>query len=77
MPRGLHNWTFSEVTKFLKEYHFILNHIEGSHYIYIGHYDKIFRQVCVPFHGAKAIHPKTMKSIIAQSGISKQKWFDW
>ncbi|MFA6586044.1 MAG: type II toxin-antitoxin system HicA family toxin [Candidatus Paceibacterota bacterium] len=77
MLRGLHNWTFIEVTKFLKDRHFILNHIEGSHYLYIGSHKKIFRQVCVPFHGSKSIHPKTMKSVISQSGISKEDWLNW
>ncbi len=77
MPKGLNNWTFSEVTKFLKENYFILNHVEGSHYFYVGTQNKIFRQVCVPFHGAKSIHPKTMKSIVTQSGISKDQWLNW
>lgn len=77
MPRNLHNWTFVEITKFLRENHFIVNHIEGSHYFYIGSSQKMFRQVCVPFHGSKSIHPKTMKSIISQSGIPKEDWFNW
>ncbi len=74
MPRGLFNWTFNDVVDFLKEYHFTLNYVTGSHYYYTGHYDKKFRQVCVPFHGKTAIKPRTMKGIIAQSGIPQKIW---
>jgi predicted RNA binding protein YcfA (HicA-like mRNA interferase family) len=74
MPRGLHNWRFVEIKRFLVEQHFQLSHVEGSHYFYVGTYDGQTKQVCIPFHGAKAIHPKTMKSIITQSGIPQKDW---
>jgi predicted RNA binding protein YcfA (HicA-like mRNA interferase family) len=74
MPRGLNNWSFSSVKHFLGRYGFRLNHIEGSHYFYVGSYGSIIRQVCVPFHGAETIHPKTMKSIVRQSGIPQEEW---
>jgi predicted RNA binding protein YcfA (HicA-like mRNA interferase family) len=76
MPRRIFNWTFDDVVRFLKDYHFSLNHVEGSHYFYAGAYGGKFRQVCVPFHGARALDPRTMKGIINQSGIPKEKWFD-
>ncbi|MDP2926986.1 MAG: type II toxin-antitoxin system HicA family toxin [bacterium] len=76
MPRQIFNWTFSDVVRLLKDNHFSLNHVEGSHYFYVGNYNKKFRQVCVPFHGVKALDPKTMKGIINQSGIPKEKWFN-
>ena len=76
MPRGLFNWTFTDVEKFLKEYRFTLHHVNGSHYYYLGHYQKILRLVCVPFHGSKTIKPRTMKGIIVQSGIPKSEWLD-
>ena len=76
MGRGLNNWTFSNVKHFLSEYNFQLNHVEGSHYYYVGSYGGQTRQVSVPFHGSKSIHPKTMKSIVRQSGISQEKWIE-
>ncbi|MFH0803946.1 MAG: type II toxin-antitoxin system HicA family toxin [Candidatus Tagabacteria bacterium] len=76
MPRGYYNWTFNDIVRFLKDYNFSMNHIEGSHYFYVGHYAGSFRQVCVPFHGSRAISPKTLKGIIRQSGISKEKWIN-
>jgi predicted RNA binding protein YcfA (HicA-like mRNA interferase family) len=74
MPNGLMNWTFEKVTKFLKKHNFIYNYARGSHHFYIGSQGGISRQVSVPFHGKKAIKPRTMKSIILQSGISKEEW---
>lgn len=74
MPRGLNNWSFSDVKHFLVQHGFYLNHVEGSHYFYIGSYEGAIHQVTVHFHGAKAIHPKTMKSIVRQSGIPQDEW---
>jgi len=74
MPKGVHNWTFVEVVRFLKSFGFQHSYTKGSHYFYIGTYNKKLRQVTIPFHGAKAISPKTMKGIIAQSGIPKEGW---
>lgn len=74
MPNGLNNWRFVDVKRFLTENNFRLNHVEGSHYIFIGVCNKEIKQVCVPFHGAKSIHSKTMKSIILQSGIPQKEW---
>jgi len=57
-PRGIFNWTFNDVVRFLKDNDFSLNHIEGSHYFYTGYQ---FKQ-------------RTLKGIILQSGIPKEKW---
>ncbi|MDQ5954879.1 MAG: hypothetical protein QG583_807 [Patescibacteria group bacterium] len=74
MPKGIHNWRFVDVKRFLSDYNFNISHIKGSHYFYIGSVKGTMHQVCVPFHGNKAIHPKTMKSIINQSGIALKIW---
>jgi len=74
MPRGFYNWTAEDVVRFLKAHNFVLSHTRGSHYYYIGHISGILRQVCVPFHGSKAIKPRTLNGIICQSGISKGEW---
>lgn len=76
MPRGVFNWSFHDVVNFLKDHNFSLNHVEGSHYYYIGSYDGAFRQVEVPFHGSRAIKPRTLNAIIRQSGIPKKMWLE-
>ncbi|MBI2035402.1 MAG: type II toxin-antitoxin system HicA family toxin [Candidatus Liptonbacteria bacterium] len=74
MPRGLYNWTAEDAVRFLKDRGFVHNHTRGSHFYYVGKYGGIFRQVSVPFHGARALKPRTLKGIIAQSGIPKNEW---
>ena len=74
MANNLFNWTFADVNKFLKENGFQVTHTKGSHYFYLGSVNNNLRQVCVAFHGRRIIRPKTMKSIIDQSGISKEEW---
>jgi predicted RNA binding protein YcfA (HicA-like mRNA interferase family) len=74
MSRNVFNWTFNDVVRFLKDYNFSLNHVEGGHYFYTGCYKGKLYQVCVPFHGNKSIDPRTLKGIINQSGIEKEKW---
>jgi predicted RNA binding protein YcfA (HicA-like mRNA interferase family) len=68
------NWTFNDVVKFLKGRKFYFSYAHGSHHYYVGSYQNIIRQVCVPFHANKSIRPKTIKSIILQSGISQKEW---
>lgn len=74
MPKGLFNWTFKDVESFLKENGFSLSYTNASHYYYIGMYKGILRNVCVPFHARKSIKPRTLKGIIIQSGIPREKW---
>jgi predicted RNA binding protein YcfA (HicA-like mRNA interferase family) len=74
MPRGIMNWIYKDVAEFLKENNFILNHIRGSHHYYVGSTKGVARQVCVPYHGNISIKPRTLKSIISQSGIDKEDW---
>lgn len=74
MSRGLFNWTAEEVVRFLKEYKFVHSHTKGSHTFYVGRCGGLPRQVCVPFHGSKTLKPRTLKGIILQSGIPKDKW---
>jgi len=74
--RGVFNWNFADVVRFLKGRNFILGHTEGSHYFYIGTIEGKKRQACVPFHGTKAFKPQTLKSIIVQSGIPQKEWLE-
>lgn len=73
-PRGVHNWTAEQVIRFLKDYKFIHSYTRGSHFYYFGQYGGQSRQVCVPFHGKNTLKPRTLKSIIQQSGIPKEQW---
>lgn len=74
--KSVMNWTYADVATFLKEHHFYLNYIRGSHHYFVGSYNGIARQVCVAFHGNKSIKPRTFKSIISQSGIPKELWLE-
>ncbi len=77
MPRGVYNWTYDDVVTFLKDNNFRLNYTEGSHHFYIGTKGGQIRQVCVAFHGKRAFKPRTLKSMIAQSGMDKSEWFNY
>ncbi|OHA19892.1 MAG: hypothetical protein A2836_00010 [Candidatus Taylorbacteria bacterium RIFCSPHIGHO2_01_FULL_45_63] len=70
------NWTFNDVVQVLKENNFRLNYTNASHYYYVGYYGGILKNVCVPYHGTKSIKPRTLKGVILQSGIPKEKWFN-
>ena len=76
MIRRLRNWTFIEVSKFLKLHGFVLHgKATGSHF----HYKKITTErsflVILAYHGNKGIIPPgTMNSIVRQSGINKKVW---
>jgi len=76
MTRGVFNWSPEDVARFLKEHGFQCVHAKGSHVFYVGRYGGQLRQVCVPFHGSRALKPRTLKGIIAQSGIPKDKWLE-
>lgn len=76
MPHGIFNWTPEDVIRFLKVYGFRLSHSRGSHFYYIGEYGGELRQVSVPFHGSRALKPRTLNSIIRQSGIPKKNWLN-
>lgn len=75
MPKGIRNWTYRDVKEFLIKHNFQYHYANGSHHYYVGHIRHI-RIVTVPFHGKnKSIKPRTMNSIITQSGIEKSEWF--
>ncbi len=75
MPNRIKNWNYKEVKKFLENNSFILINTRGSHHYFSGNIDNLPRMVTVPFHGSSAILPRTMNSIISQSGIKKDIWF--
>lgn len=72
--RRVFNWSFDDVDRFLRDNNFIQHYVKGSHFYYRGYVNKELKIVCVPFHGSRSIKPRTIKGIIKQSGISKEKW---
>jgi len=70
MPKGVFNWTFNNVINFLKNHGFIYAHTKGSHHYYVK--QKFIVQV--PYHGSKALKPRTLKGIMKQSGMPKEVW---
>ena len=74
MPRGLLNWTFTDVQNLLRVHGFRLHHTRGSHYYFMRHHQGRIHMTHVQYHGAKSIPPDTMRVIIKQSGIPKEEW---
>ncbi|HEY4514354.1 MAG TPA: type II toxin-antitoxin system HicA family toxin [Candidatus Paceibacterota bacterium] len=76
MSREKSNWTFRDVKKFLQSKGFALHHVRGSHHYFRGFVSGKLRMTHVQFHGSDSIHPKTLASIIKQSGISQDAWLE-
>ena len=74
MPRGLRNWTFTDVVRFLKDRGFVFSYTNGSHHFYVKPGMPSRSPVCVAFHGRRVINVWDMQSIVEQSGISKKDW---
>ncbi|MEK7480023.1 MAG: type II toxin-antitoxin system HicA family toxin [Patescibacteria group bacterium] len=74
MTRGVFNWTYKDVVDVLKAHGFRLNDIDSSHHFYIRFEHGRFYQVTVPFHGSRVLKPRTLKSMILQSGLTKEEW---
>ncbi len=79
MTRRIYNWTYSDVTVFLKENGFsFYKELAGSHEAWVkrgddGTPDRI---VEVNFtHGSYP--PRTLKTMIRQSGITQDEWIKW
>ena len=73
--RGLNNWTYKNVTKFLKEHGFALvEQKRGSHENWLSEDKKYivdvnFRRDEFPI--------RTLTSMIEDSGIDKKEWRKW
>lgn len=76
MTRGVFNWTFINVVKFLKKHGFVHANTKGSHYYYVGKHGGKVREVSVPFHGNKTFKPRTLKGMVKQSGIHLNIWLE-
>ncbi len=59
--------TAKEAAAIIEKRGFVLARQSGSHKIYKNKYGK---RVTIPFHGAKILHPKVLKSILRDADIS-------
>ena len=79
VARRLHNWTYRDVTDFLRESGFsFLEELGGSHQRWgkRGENDEPDRFVEVSFrHDSNPV--MTMKKMIRQSGIDEEAWIKW
>jgi predicted RNA binding protein YcfA (HicA-like mRNA interferase family) len=71
MPKVL--WSSKDVEKFLKRKGFKFVRQKGSHKQYVGYVEGIKRRVTV-IANQKYFAPKTIKSMIEQSGLNKEEW---
>ena len=79
MVNGLRNWTYRDVTDFLKENYFsYFEPLKGSHesWIKLTENGEPERIVEVNFtHGSSPV--KTLKTMIRQSGVPTEAWLKW
>ncbi len=66
MPK-LPRVTARQIVAVLEKAGFFLARQSGSHMIYKSAADK---RVTVPFHASKILHPKVLKSILRDAGLS-------
>jgi predicted RNA binding protein YcfA (HicA-like mRNA interferase family) len=79
MVNRLYNWTYRDVTNFLKDKGFsFFEQLKGSHesWIKFGDNGEPDRIVEVNF-AHKSYPPKTLKIMIRQSGIDQKEWITW
>ncbi|MCJ7578161.1 MAG: type II toxin-antitoxin system HicA family toxin [candidate division Zixibacteria bacterium] len=64
-----------DVKKILKENNFILSRQKGSHQQFVGNVKGKKRRVTVIVN-QKHFAPRTLKSMISQSGLSEGEWLE-
>ncbi len=74
MPNGINNWTYRDITKFIKIKGFkFWKEKKGSHEAWMNFSSN--KVIELYYHGAKTPYsPKVMKLIAFQSGISQEDW---
>jgi hypothetical protein len=79
MARRLHNWSYNNVTNFLRENGFsFLKELGGSHQAWVkrgGNNEPDWRVGINFTHGSYPL--VTLKRMIRQSGIDQEKWIKW
>jgi len=79
MARRLHNWSYYEVTDFLKENGFTFyKEVGGSHEAWIKPGKDDVPDTIVGLHFTHTnYHVETMKRIVRKSGIDEEIWIKW
>jgi predicted RNA binding protein YcfA (HicA-like mRNA interferase family) len=79
MTRRLHNWSYNNVTDFLKENGFsFYKEVGGSHEAWIKRGDNKVPDRVVGMHFTSKIYLiGTMKRMIRESGIGEDEWIKW
>ncbi|MFT5036621.1 MAG: putative RNA binding protein YcfA (HicA-like mRNA interferase family) [Candidatus Azotimanducaceae bacterium] len=70
MPRNLPRITAKELISVLETEGFSLLRQRGSHCRYA---DNEGRKTTVPIHGNRKLHPKTLKSVLRETGITVER----
>ena len=70
MSQPLPQVTAREIIRVLERRGFVLSRSGGSHRIYK---DAQARRVTVPYHGAKTLHPKVLKNILNDAGMTVEE----
>jgi predicted RNA binding protein YcfA (HicA-like mRNA interferase family) len=75
----IRNWSFRDLTDFLKAYGFICGHVRGSHYYYNGTIQGEIRtvQAILSEKEKDSQSLRTMKMAIRHSGLPKKYFNDW
>ena len=71
MTSRLPRVTAAEVIRVLEKRGFSQSRQSGSHKIYI---DEAGNRVTVPFHVGKILHPKVLKSILSDAGLTVEEF---
>ncbi len=79
MGRRLHNWTYREVTSFLKEHGFSFSKpLKGSHQEWKKAGENGNPDIIVEVNFTHRSYPvKTLKIFIQHSGIAASEWIKW
>jgi hypothetical protein len=79
MPRRLYNWSYRDVTDFLREKGFsFYKEIRGSHQAWIKRGDNGKPDTIVELNFTHHSYPPgTLKLIIRKSGIHQDEWIKW
>jgi hypothetical protein len=79
MPRRLRNWSYKDVTHFLREHGFsFYKELRGSHQAWIKRGVDGEEDVFFEIHFTHHPYPQgTMNSFIKKSRIDKSEWFKW
>ena len=80
MSRGLNGWSYSNVIDFLREKGFSFSEeLEGSHeaWIRVDESGEEFVVEVNVLQGGKTYSPRTIFTMIGQSGIDRREWRKW